>query len=297
MALHPVGVSSFGELRGRTQYVTNATTAAQVRSLIAESAGVFAGGAVLSVNEGVRSKDDQAAKLAAWQRYQRGGPWAPLAASPLFTSTHDESHGSAIDFGVTLPDGRNRAMTMSEQDWVVKRGRQRGIRWTGAGFRPTPESWHFNGGYDAEVPPLAGPASSGGTVVIPTPLSSASPLTPPKEPEMLVFANAKTNVWAVARPGHFDPIPAGEGDLYVAASGSPRQVVDDATFGKLREIYLHQHPNQVYAITETNAWVVVGPGVYIEIPPGRGGDYEALYGSRRAVNAAALAEIRKRNGV
>lgn len=114
---------------------------------------------------------------------------------------------------------------------------------------------------------------------------------------MLVFANAKTNVWAVARPGHFDPVPAGEGDLYVAASGSPRQVVDDATFAKLREIYLHQHPNQVYAITETNAWVVVGPGVYFEIPAGQGGKYEALYGSRHAVSSAALNDIRKLNGV
>ncbi|MBF4578968.1 hypothetical protein [Frigoribacterium sp. VKM Ac-2530] len=295
MALYPVGVSSYGEHHGRTQYVTSATTAAQVRSLIAESAGVFAGGAVLSVNEGVRSRDDQAAKLAAWQRYQRGGPWAPLAASPLFTSTHDESRGSALDFGVTMADGRNRAMTMSEQSWVVKRGQQRGIRWTGADFRPTPESWHFNGGYDAEVPPLAGPASSGGAVVIPGGLPPATSL--PKEPDMIVFANLKTDVWAVAQKGHFDPIEKGKGDLLVAASGLPLQRVEDHIFNGLREVFLHQHPNQVYANVDNNAWVVVGPGVYFEIPEGEGGTYEALYGSRHPVNSAQLATIRRLNGV
>ena len=168
MALYAVGVSSFGQLRGRTQFVTDAMVAAQVRSLITESHSVFAGGAVLSVNEGVRSKPDQASKLADWNAYQRGGPWAPLAASPLYTSTHDESRGSALDFGVTMPDGTNRALTMSEHSWVVTRGRQRGIRWTGRDFRPTPETWHFNGGYDAELPPLTDTAS-GGATPFPTP--------------------------------------------------------------------------------------------------------------------------------
>lgn len=165
MALYPVGVSSFGAHRGRTQHVTDATVAAQVRSLIHESRGVFAAGAVLSVNEAVRSREDQRTLRAAWDRYQRGGPWAPLAAI-LYTSTHDESRGSALDFGVTNADGSNRAMTMSEQSWVVQRGAPRGIRWTGRDFRPTPESWHFNGGYPATLPPLpadvldAGPRTS-----------------------------------------------------------------------------------------------------------------------------------------
>lgn len=166
MGLFAVGVSSFGQLRGRTQFVTDATVAAQVRSLISESVDAFAGGAVLSVNEAVRSRLDQKEKRQAWDAYQRGGPWAPLAAI-LYTSTHDESRGSAIDFGVTMPDGSNRAMTMSEHSWLVARGRQRGIRWTGREFRPTPESWHFNGGYDAELPPLT-TVASGGVTPFPT---------------------------------------------------------------------------------------------------------------------------------
>jgi hypothetical protein len=157
MALYSVGRSSFGELRGVEQFVTDRNVAAQVNSLIAESRDVFAGGAVLSVNEAVRSRRSQEVKRAAWNAYQRGGPWAPLAAV-LYTSTHDESKGSALDFGVTNANGSNRALTMSEHSWLVTRGAQRGIRWTGKDFRPTPESWHFNGGYPATIT-----ASSGAT--------------------------------------------------------------------------------------------------------------------------------------
>ena len=171
MALYPVGISSYGEHRGKMQHVTSANDAAQVRALIAESRGVFANGAVLSMNEGVRSRTDQAAKLAAWRRYQNGGPWAPLAASPLYTSTHDEAKGSALDFGVTNADGSNRALTMSEHAWVVSRGALRGIRWTGQSFRPTPESWHFNAGY-----PVTLPASSGAT-----PFPEEDDLTPEQD--------------------------------------------------------------------------------------------------------------------
>lgn len=153
--LHPVGPSSYGALRGITQYVTDSDVAAQVNSLIYESAGAFADGGVLSVNEGVRPRRDQEIKRAAWEAFVRGGPWAPLAAA-LYTSTHDESKGSGLDFGITLPDGSNRALESDPEAhaWVVSRGRQRGIRHTGADFRPTPESWHFNGGYPATIPPI-----------------------------------------------------------------------------------------------------------------------------------------------
>ena len=107
-----VGKSSYGALRGITQYVLTLPVALQVRSLIEESRAVFAGGAVLSVNEGIRSRPRQSMLRRAYEASFRGGPWAPLAAA-LFTSTHDPSRGSALDFGVTMPDGRNRAMTMS----------------------------------------------------------------------------------------------------------------------------------------------------------------------------------------
>lgn len=155
MTLHPVGPSSYGSLRGVVQYVTDETVAAQVNSLIAESAGVFADGGILSVNEGLRSRRDQEIKRAAWEAFVDGGPWAPLAAVP-YTSSHDQAQGAGLDFGITLPDGRNRALEDDEaaHAWVVARGRLRGIRHTGRDFRPTPESWHFTGGYPASLNPL-----------------------------------------------------------------------------------------------------------------------------------------------
>lgn len=114
---------------------------------------------------------------------------------------------------------------------------------------------------------------------------------------MIVFANLKNNVWAVGEKGRFGPVPEGQGDAYVAASGLPLQRVEEKLFNALREIFLHQHPNQVYADVSTNKWFVVGPGVYFEIPAGQGGKYEALYGSRHAVSGSELNDIRKLNGV
>ena len=152
---YAVGPSSYGAQDGVTQYVTDSVVAAQVNSLIYESQDVFAGGAILSVNEGVRSRERQALLRRRYEDYRAGGPWAALAAA-LYTSTHDESRGSALDFGVTNSDGTNRALTMSEHSWLVIRGAQRGIRWTGGdpSFMSPPESWHFNGGFPATIPPI-----------------------------------------------------------------------------------------------------------------------------------------------
>ena len=296
MALYPVGVSSFGELRGRTQYVTSSTVAAQVRSLIAESAGAFTGGAVLSVNEGVRSKPDQEAKLAAWQRYVRGGPWAPLAASPLYTSTHDESRGSALDFGVTMPDGRNRAMTMSEQSWVVKRGRQRGIRWTGADFRPTPEPWHFNGGYPAELAPLASPASSGGAVIIPD--TQAPAALPETDLDMIVYGH-EHGTQAAASPGRWEVLTPATAPAAILESGRPVVPVLAKDWDALRDRWLHRGDTNVYALTDApakDAHYVVGPGVYFQLDKDTVAEYQARLGSRIPVSTRELAIIRRTNG-
>lgn len=160
MPLHPVGPSSYGSLRGTTQYVTDAATAAQVNALIEESKTEPAfGDAVLSVNEGNRSRPRQRQLRTAYEAYRAGrGPWAALAAI-LYTSTHDESRGNGIDFGVTYPDGSNRALTAAQHSWLVNRGRLRGLIWTGREFE-TPESWHFNGdGSRAVIAPTAAPAA------------------------------------------------------------------------------------------------------------------------------------------
>jgi hypothetical protein len=146
MTLYPVGPSSYGELAGLTQYVTNAEVAEQVNTLIEESRAVFANGAFLSVNEGNRSRLRQAYLRRKWEAYRAGGPWAALAAA-LYFSTHDQSRGNALDFGVTNADGSNRSLTMSEHAWLVARGRDRGIVWTGGDptFMSPSELWHFNG--------------------------------------------------------------------------------------------------------------------------------------------------------
>lgn len=71
------------------------------------------------INEGVRSRADQAAKLAAYQAYRAGrGPWAPLAASPLYTSNHDESRQGAADIGG--PGGR--ALSAGEYSVIARIG-------------------------------------------------------------------------------------------------------------------------------------------------------------------------------
>jgi hypothetical protein len=155
MALYPVGPSSYGELAGLTQYVTNAEVAEQVNTLIEESRAVFANGAFLSVNEGNRSRLRQAYLRRKWEAYRAGGPWAALAAA-LYFSTHDQSRGNALDFGVTNADGSNRSLTMSEHAWLVARGRERGIVWTGGDptFMSPSELWHFNGYPErATIPP------------------------------------------------------------------------------------------------------------------------------------------------
>lgn len=159
MSLFSVGRSSYGELASVEQFVTSKAVADQVNSLISESRGIFADGAALSVNEGNRSKARQRYMRAKYEAYRDGkGPWAALAAV-LYTSTHDESRGNGIDFGVTMRDGRNRALTPTEHAWLVNRGRLRGVVWTGVDFG---ESWHFNG-YDGRA--VLSPSSTGQVVI------------------------------------------------------------------------------------------------------------------------------------
>lgn len=147
---YSVGKSSYPDLKGITQYVATADIAAQVASLCFEfDTQVAKGGDRLTVNEGIRSRERQD-YLYALYKSGRGA----LAANP-YTSTHDHTRGSALDFGITMPNGQNRALTSAEFDWLHARAPQRGIRWTGAGFSRV-EPWHHNGGYDAAVPPITG---------------------------------------------------------------------------------------------------------------------------------------------
>lgn len=174
-----VGRSSYGDLRGAEQFVSTADIAAQVASLCLEFDTQFPGarerGDRLTVNEAIRTRPRQKMLREAWEHYQRfGTPWAALAAA-LYFSTHDESRGSALDFGITQADGSNRAMTPAEAAWVHAHGVPRGIRWTGQFFNPQ-EQWHHNGGYAASLPPIPG-APLPGAVAAP-PVEEEDDMTP-----------------------------------------------------------------------------------------------------------------------
>lgn len=148
---YSVGKSSYPDLRGQTQYVASAEVAAQVASLCYEfDTQVAKGGDRLTVNEGIRSRARQDYLYYTVYLKEHGA----LAAYP-YTSTHDATRGSALDFGITRPDGSNRALTSAEFDWLHTRAPQRGIRWTGATFSRV-EPWHHNGGYPTSLSPIAG---------------------------------------------------------------------------------------------------------------------------------------------
>lgn len=148
--MYSVGKSSYPDLKGVTQYVATAEIAAQVASLCYEfDTQVANGNDRLTVNEGIRSRARQD-YLYGLYLSGRGA----LAAYP-YTSTHDHTRGSALDFGITMPNGQNRALTTAEFAWLHARAPLRGIRWTGANFSRV-EPWHHNGGYPATLPPIKG---------------------------------------------------------------------------------------------------------------------------------------------
>lgn len=145
-----VGPSSYPDLKGLTQYVNSDRIAAQFLSMCRDYAARFgADGDRLSANEARRTRPRQQQLYA---NYLRTG--YPKAASP-YTSRHDElTHGNAIDVGVTMADGRNRALTDDEFAWMHAAAESRGFTWTGRYFN---EPWHIEGATRAElVPPYPG---------------------------------------------------------------------------------------------------------------------------------------------
>jgi hypothetical protein len=160
-----VGKSSYGDLRGVEQYVMSARIALQVLSVIVDfNAWQKQRGAIgaLSVNEGMRSRVRQ---TYLWvHRFIL----AIVVAMP-FTSRHDEVlRGNAIDFGITMPDGSNRALTTEEFAKLHALVEARGGTWTGTNFG---EPWHHEMATRAEqLPPYPNAAElAGATAPAPTP--------------------------------------------------------------------------------------------------------------------------------
>ncbi len=144
-----VGTSSYGDLRNVPQYM-NDEPGCQLIGLLNEVNAALGytrrSGPRITPNEAFRSKDRQAKLLAARQLYLAGrGPYAALAASPLYTSNHgpggDITKSRAVDIGVSLADGGNRALDSFEQ--AVWRAHENawGFVSAGDGFS-SPEPWH-----------------------------------------------------------------------------------------------------------------------------------------------------------
>jgi hypothetical protein len=145
MAWYSVGPSSYGDLRGVEQFTNSERIALQFFSLKRDFDALpssVASGVQLTVNEAKRSRPRQSQLYAD---YVRTG--YPVAAYP-FTSRHDEvAHGNALDVGVTMPDGSNRALTDAEFAWMHRECELRGFTWTGRNFG---EPWHIEGATKAE---------------------------------------------------------------------------------------------------------------------------------------------------
>lgn len=173
MAWFPIGPSSYPTHKGSIQYVNSKRIADQFLSLKRDFDAMKAAAGSedrLSPNEAKRSRADQDRLYADYV----SGRSSVLAAVP-YTSRHDEvTHGNAIDVGVTMGNGDNRALTPTEFAWMHDQCERRGFTWTGRYFAVV-EPWHIEGATRAEIlPPYPDIIAGGDDVVI-----SAPPTTTP----------------------------------------------------------------------------------------------------------------------
>ncbi|WP_433953601.1 hypothetical protein [Curtobacterium flaccumfaciens] len=195
VAKFSVRKSSFGDLRGVEQYVMSERIALQVLSTIIDfNAYLRSKGrsGSLSVNEGMRSRWRQS---YLWNNRAALGV---VVALP-FTSRHDEvNHGNAIDFGITMPDGSNRALYPDEFARLHEIVEGRGGTWPDWA-KTAPEPWHHEFATRAEaVPPypdararLAAKPSAAPKPPVKAP-APVKPTTPKVEADMLYVTSKKT---------------------------------------------------------------------------------------------------------
>lgn len=167
----PIGPSSYPTHKGAIQFVNSKRIADQFLSMKRDfDAMKAAAGSLdrLSPNEAKRSRPDQD---RLWADFVSGR--SPVRAAQPYTSRHDEvTHGNAIDVGVTMGNGENRALTPAEFDWMHANAEQRGFTWTGRWFN---EPWHIEGATQPEkVPPYPDIVAGGDSVII----SDIPPTTP-----------------------------------------------------------------------------------------------------------------------
>jgi hypothetical protein len=147
-----VGPSSYPDLKGQTQYVNSDRIAAQFLSMCRDYAAEFGkNGDRLSANEGRRTKERCEYLYAYFIRHGY-----PIAAALYLSRHYEGTHGNAIDVGVTMANGINRALTDIEFAWMHAQCERRGFTWTGRYFAK-PEPWHIEGATRAEIlPPYPG---------------------------------------------------------------------------------------------------------------------------------------------
>lgn len=181
--IYSVGVSSYGDRRGIEQFVTDARVALQVLTIIIKFNAFLRGknrSGSLSVNEAKRTRPRQS---YLWNNRAALGV---VVASP-FTSPHDEvNHGNAIDFGITMPDGSNRALYDAEWDTLHALVTAHGGDWTGRWFN---EKWHHE---MATVAEQQAPFPDARQRLIGTPKPAVKPSKPkpaPKPPTPKVEAD------------------------------------------------------------------------------------------------------------
>lgn len=236
MAQFPIGPSSYGDLKGVMQYVNTQRIADQFNSLALEyDTQIAKNGDRLSANEGMRSRPRQ---QLLYSNFLRTG--YPIAAVP-YSSRHDEVyHGNAVDVGVTMANGQNRALTPSEFEWMHAQAERRGFTWTGRYFN---EPWHIEGATRAEQLPPYPNVRIANSYIAP-----AEPVTPPEvkapdlkiEDDMLYVRSDKskqyyvigeTTVLAVsaARARVYAQAVRGEGNLFqTLTSGAVSALIADA---------------------------------------------------------------------
>lgn len=187
VAKYSVGKSSYGDLRGITQYVASERMALQVLSTIIDFNAYLRSkgrGGSLSVNEGMRSRPRQDLLYAQYIRYRY-----PVAAVP-YTSRHDEVlRGNAVDFGVTNADGSNRALSSDEFTRLHEIVQGRGGTWTGVNFN---EPWHHEMATRAEaVPPYADARAR----LAPKPVKPAKPQPVVAKPAPVITSQEDTMLY------------------------------------------------------------------------------------------------------
>jgi hypothetical protein len=145
MAWFSVGPSSYPDLKGQEQFTNSERIALQFLSMKVDFDALpssLKSGARLSVNEARRTK--QRCEYLWANRFVLG-----IVVAPLYTSRHYEAtHGNALDIGVTMPDGTNRALTDAEFAWMHQQAELRGFTWTGRNFG---EPWHIEGATRTEL--------------------------------------------------------------------------------------------------------------------------------------------------